>query len=80
MVEVLDTGLDPVQVVAAAPVGLFRDGVPPAGPARIAAGLHGDPDIEVELAEFSVVAMGHLEAAVVVYLRAENRCPGTDGL
>lgn len=29
VVEVLDTGLDPVQVVAAAPVGLFRDGVPP---------------------------------------------------
>lgn len=29
VVEVLDTELDPVRVVAAAPVGLFRDGAPP---------------------------------------------------
>ena len=29
VVEILDTGLDPVRLVAAAPEGLFRDGAPP---------------------------------------------------
>lgn len=36
VVEILDTGLDPVRVVAAAPAALLTDGELPAGPLRVA--------------------------------------------
>lgn len=36
LVEVLDTGMDPVRVVAAAPTELVRDGWPPGKPVRVA--------------------------------------------